>query len=101
MGDHEKGFGFLKNVIIDQHVLARNRAFDLPKVLEKLPSYLGIGLDENAAIVVKNDIFRVIGESYVLMYDKRTENPFYLLKKGEQYDLNKRQIISLKNKKCI
>lgn len=96
MGDHEKGFGFLKNVIIDQHVLARNRAFDLPKVLEKLPSYLGIGLDENTAIVVKNDIFRVIGESYVLMYDKRTENPFYLLKKGEQYDLNKRQIISLK-----
>lgn len=53
MGDHEKGFAFLKNVVIDQHVLARNRPFDLPKVLEKFPSYLGIGLDENTAIVVK------------------------------------------------
>jgi cyanophycinase len=97
MGDHEKGFAFLKNVVIDQHVLARNRSFDLPKVLEKLPTYLGIGLDENTAIVVKKDTFRVIGDSYVLMYDKSTENPFYLLKKGEQYDLQKRQILTLKN----
>jgi hypothetical protein len=31
------------------------------------------------------------------MYDKSTENPFYLLKKGEQYDLQKRQILTLKN----
>jgi cyanophycinase len=97
MGDHEKGFAFLKNVMIDQHVLARNRAFDLPKVLEKLPSYLGIGLDENTAIVVNKDTFRVIGDSYVLMYDKSTENPFYLLKKGDQYDLQKRQVITPKN----
>jgi cyanophycinase len=97
MGDHEKGFAFLKNVIIDQHVLARNRSFDLPKVLEKLPTSLGIGLDENTAIVVKKDTFRVIGDSYVLMYDKSTENPFYLLKKGDQYDVQKRQIISTKN----
>lgn len=96
MGDHEQGFAFLKNVIIDQHVLARNRSFDLPKVLEKFPSYLGIGLDENTAIVVKKDTFRVIGDSYVLMYDKSTENPFYLLKKGDQYDIQRRQILTLK-----
>ena len=97
MGDHEKGFAFLKNVVIDQHVLARNRSFDLPKVLEKLPTSLGIGLDENTAIVVKKDTFSVIGDSYVLMYDKSTENPFYLLKKGDQYDLQKRQVITPKN----
>jgi cyanophycinase len=66
-------------------------------VLEKFPSYLGIGLDENTAIVVKKDTFRVIGDSYVLMYDKSTENPFYLLKKGDQYDVQKRQIIIPKN----
>jgi cyanophycinase len=97
MGDHEKGFAFLKNVIIDQHVLARNRSFDLPKVLEKLPTSLGIGLDEDTAIVVKKDTFSVIGDSYVLMYDKSTENPFYLLKKGDQYDLQERQVITPKN----
>jgi cyanophycinase len=96
MGDHEKGFAFLKKVIIDQHVLARNRAFDLPKVLEKLPSYLGIGLDENTAIVVKNDTFRVIGDSYVLLYEKHPEIPFYFLKNGDRYDLQKRQLITTK-----
>jgi cyanophycinase len=97
MGDHEKGFAFLKNVIIDQHVLARNRSFDLPKVLEKIPTYLGIGLDENTAMVVKKDTFRVIGDSYVLMYDKSTEHPFYFLKKGDKYDLQKRQVITPNN----
>ena len=97
MGDHEKGFAFLKNVVIDQHVLARNRSFDLPKVLEKLPTSLGIGLDENTAMVVKKDTFSVIGESYLLVYDKSTENPFYLLKKGDKYDLQKRQVITPKN----
>jgi cyanophycinase-like exopeptidase len=54
-------------------------------------------LDENTAIVVKKDTFRVIGDSYVLMYDKSTENPFYLLKKGDQYDVQKRQVITPKN----
>jgi cyanophycinase len=66
-------------------------------VLEKFPSYLGIGLDENTAIVVKKDTFSVIGDSYVLMYDKSTENPFYLLKKGDRYDIQKRQVITPKN----
>lgn len=97
MGDHEKGFAFLKNVVIDQHVLARNRSFDLPKVLEKLPTSLGIGLDENTAMVVKKDTFSVIGESYLLVYDKSTEHPFYFLKKGDKYDLQKRQVITPKN----
>ena len=97
MGDHEKGFAFLKNVMIDQHVLARNRAFDLPKVLEKIPTSMGIGLDENTAMVVKKDTFSVIGESYLLVYDKSTEHPFYFLKKGDKYDLQKRQVITPKN----
>jgi len=43
MGDHEVGFGFLKNVAIDQHVLARNRQFDLFTILKEKPALLGIG----------------------------------------------------------
>ena len=35
MGDHEAGFGFIKNVAIDQHLLARNRHFDMFDILEK------------------------------------------------------------------
>ena len=29
MGDHEEGFGFLRDTAIDQHLLRRNRQFDL------------------------------------------------------------------------
>ncbi|KPK01709.1 MAG: peptidase S51, partial [Gemmatimonas sp. SG8_28] len=51
MGDHEVGFGFLANTAIDQHLLRRNRQFDLIEVVETFPDLLGIGIDENTAIV--------------------------------------------------
>ncbi|NNF29412.1 MAG: cyanophycinase, partial [Gemmatimonadetes bacterium] len=47
MGDHEVGLGFLRNVAVDQHLLRRNRQFDLIEVVEARPELLGIGLDEN------------------------------------------------------
>ena len=34
MGDHQRGFGSLRNVGIDQHVLRRNRQFDMIEVIE-------------------------------------------------------------------
>lgn len=52
MGDHEVGFGFLTNSAIDQHLLMRNRQFDLVDVINEHPELLGIGIDENTAIVV-------------------------------------------------
>ncbi|MEM6806293.1 MAG: Type 1 glutamine amidotransferase-like domain-containing protein, partial [Bacteroidota bacterium] len=107
MGDHEVGFGFLKNVAIDQHVLARNRQFDLFTILKEKPELLGIGLDENTAIFVQGDEFEVLGASFVLMYDQgfhsregyklkklpSKESLFYFLKEGEKYDLKKRKVI--------
>ena len=107
MGDHEEGFGFLKNTAIDQHVLARNRHFDLLQILEKRPELLGIGIDENTAMVVQQDQFEVIGASYVLVYDgrfwsregsgmKKIPDPkslFYFLKAGDRYDLKKREVV--------
>ncbi|CAE7357552.1 cphB [Symbiodinium microadriaticum] len=47
MGDHEEGFAFIKNIAIDQHVLARNRQFDLFNILDDRPELLGIGIDES------------------------------------------------------
>lgn len=35
MGDHEEGFGFIKNIAIDQHSIARNRHFDMFDILKK------------------------------------------------------------------
>ena len=41
MGDHEVGFGFLRDTAIDQHLLRRNRQFDLVEVIEAHPPPAG------------------------------------------------------------
>ena len=69
MGDHEEGFAFLRDTAIDQHLLRRNRQFDLIEVIEAHPHLLGIGIDEDTAIVVEGDRFEVMGQSYVVIYD--------------------------------
>ncbi len=95
MGSHEEGFGFLRNTAVDQHLLYRNRHFDLLEIIEARPELLGIGIDENTAIVVQGDRFEVIGESYVVIYDNQSTldsgGLFYFLAPGDQYDLAERQ----------
>lgn len=95
MGDHQRGFGYLRNVGIDQHVLRRNRHFDMIEVIEAHPELLGIGLDENTAIVVRGDRFEVIGQSVVLIFDNQVtignDGRFYFLFPGDQYNLATRE----------
>ena len=99
MGDHVEGFGFLRKVAIDQHLLKSNRQFDLIEVIEAHPDLLGIGigigLDEDTAIVVQGDEFRVIGQGYVAVYDHGRSIPprgkFYFLAPGDRYDLKTRK----------
>ena len=95
MGDHEEGFGYVKNVAIDQHVLRRNRQFDLIEIIEARPELLGIGLDENTAIVVQGDSFEVIGASYVLIFDNQKmvgdSGHFYFLAPGDRYNMATRE----------
>jgi cyanophycinase len=95
VGDHVEGMGFLKNVTIDQHLLRRNRQFDLIPVIESHPELLGIGLDEDTAIVVRGDRFDVIGTGYVAIYDhtRRIDSggQFYLLASGDRYNLKTRE----------
>jgi cyanophycinase len=106
-GDHEAGFGFIKNVAIDQHLLARNRHFDMFDILEKRPELLGIGIDESTAIIVQGDMFEVIGKSYILVFDGSfwsregselknlplDENLFYFLRSGDKYNLKEREVL--------
>ncbi len=91
MGDHVEGLGFLTDVAIDQHLLRRNRQFDLLEIIEAHPGLLGIGLDENTAIVVQGDGFDVIGRSYVVLYSASrrigTRGGFAFLAPGDHYDL--------------
>jgi cyanophycinase len=95
IGDHLDGFGFIKGVTIDQHLLKRNRQFDLIPVIQARPELLGIGIDESTAIVVRRDAFEVLGKSYVAIYDaERTLDSggqFYLLAPGDTYDLKTRE----------
>ena len=97
MGDHQVGMGFLKHVAIDQHVLRRNREFDLIGVIEAHPELLGIGLDENTAIIVHGDTAEVMGQSYVAIYDNHTmlgpNGRFYFLQPGDRFNLNTRQAL--------
>ena len=95
MGDHQRGFGYLRDVGIDQHVLRRNRQFDMVEVVEAHPELLGIGLDEDTAIIVEGDRFEVIGRSYALIYDNRSttgrDGKFYFLAPGDRFDLARRE----------
>ena len=95
MGDHEAGLGFVKNVAIDQHLLRRNRHFDLLEITQARPELLGIGIDENTAIVVKGDEFEVIGQSYVVIYDHQRQidsgGGFYFLGGGDRFNLATRE----------
>jgi cyanophycinase len=69
LGDHQQGFGFLKNIAIDQHLSKRGREADLPQVLERHPEVLGIGIDEDTSILVQGDGFQVIGKGCVIVHD--------------------------------
>ena len=113
IGDHTQGLGFLKNSVIDQHVLKRNRQFDLIDIIKMSPNLIGIGLDEATAIVVHKDTLEVIGKSYVGIYDydtitgagrrvtgnretfATTAGPFFFLSAGQKYDLKNRKVIPL------
>lgn len=95
MGDHEEGMAFFKNVAIDQHLLMRNRQFDLIEIIEAHPELLGIGLDEDTAIVVRGDNFEVIGQGYVAIYDHQSlldsGGKFYFLAPGDRFNIKTRQ----------
>ncbi len=108
IGDHTQGLDFIHNVTIDQHVLRRNRQFDLIDVIKNRPELLGIGIDEGTAIVVQQNTFEVLGASYVGIYtaDQITNNtkypsgqnstggPFYFLGKGQKFDLQTRKVLN-------
>ena len=77
----------------------RNRHFDLLEVLEAHPGLLGIGIDEDTAIVVQGNRFEVIGQRYVAIYDNSRVLPngggFYFLQPGDRYDLSTREPMRL------
>jgi cyanophycinase len=49
-----KGLGLLKNTLVDQHFIRRNRQTRMLSALLKLKTYKGIGIDEDTALTFIN-----------------------------------------------
>lgn len=106
VSDPEVGFGFVTNSAFDQHHLKRNRQYDMFDLLKIRPELLGVGIDENTAIVVQGNEFEVIGDKYVAIYDgtfwsnyfneidtlDSGKNKFYVLANGDKYNLKERRV---------
>ncbi|HEX8523166.1 MAG TPA: cyanophycinase [Tepidisphaeraceae bacterium] len=104
------GLGLLKGVVVDSHFAERGRLGRLLGAVAQNPSNLGIGIDENTAIVVENEQrFRVLGSGAVYIIDGQhisysslsEEDPqgsmsihgtqLHVLTAGDRYDLLQRQ----------
>jgi cyanophycinase len=104
------GFGFAKDMVIDQHFAERGRIGRLLGVVGQNPRIIGVGIDENTAILVEAQRqFRVLGEGGVTVLDGRdvtysniaeadvgcTMSVFgvtlHLLGSGDVFDLRRRE----------
>jgi cyanophycinase len=63
------GLGLIRDVIIDQHFAERGRFGRLLGAVAHNPRVLGLGIDEDTAVVVDGDRFEVIGSGAVYVVD--------------------------------
>jgi cyanophycinase len=85
------GFGLLPGVVIDQHFENRKRQQRLLNLLAQHRNCLGLGIDEQTALVVRGHIFTVVGNANVLVCmppsDREPASVTKVLKPGEGGDL--------------
>lgn len=90
-----KGLGLIPNVIFDQHFLVRQRHNRLFGLLMVNPKMLGIGIDEDTAVLIEdNRRLTVAGQTFVMIADAGYRDGGMLvnfLKPGQSYDLRKRK----------
>ena len=65
-----RGFGFFRDVVVDQHFIARQRSNRLISVILQHPAMLGVGVDEDTAVWVRPEgTFQVLGDRCVMVLD--------------------------------
>lgn len=64
------GMGFLPGIAVDQHFSQRGRLGRLISALVQQPVILGVGIDENTAVIVDGDEFEVVGQGSVTVVDE-------------------------------
>lgn len=103
------GLGLLRAAVVDQHFAQRGRINRLVSALAQNPGVLGIGLDENTAILVRDEKrLEVLGDGTVTILDGRgadlveaseldVERPvalgpaaLWVLRRGHAFDLSRR-----------
>src|SRR5262249_15052262 len=63
----------LSGVVIDQHFSERNRLSRLLNVLARYPTHLGLGIDEETAVLVRGHTLTVLGNEQVRLCRYLTE----------------------------
>jgi cyanophycinase len=105
------GFGLLQDIIVDQHFSQRGRMGRLLASFAANPGLLGIGLDEDTAVLIDREgVLEVLGSNMVTIVDGRDATSDYsereigdvltvvrsslnVLGPGRKFDLNRRQPI--------
>ncbi|PWI57517.1 cyanophycinase [Sulfoacidibacillus thermotolerans] len=63
------GMEFIDGVVIDQHFAQRGRLGRLLSAVAQYPHHLGLGIDEDTAVIVRGTQFEVIGRGAVSVVD--------------------------------
>jgi cyanophycinase len=104
------GLGLLPGTVIDQHFAQRNRYGRLLMIVAQSPQLLGMGVDEDTAAIVQDDVLSVVGRGAVTILDPRniTTNAFdarrsapllasgvvlHVLPQGARFDLVARELL--------
>lgn len=89
------GLGLIPNVMFDQHFLVRQRHNRLFGFIMENPTYLGVAIDEdNAVLIEDNRKLTVAGTTWVMFVDGSNKNgsmTVNFLKPGERFDLKNRK----------
>ena len=113
MVDTVAGFGLLQDIIIDQHFSQRGRMGRLLSVFAGTPGLIGIGLDEDTAVLIDREgTLETLGSDMVTIVDGRntisdyfdrdngevltiTGSSLHVLADGRRFDLTRRQAVAL------
>ncbi len=63
------GLCLLKNIIFDTHFIARGRIGRLFEIVVSNPTVLGVGLDEDTALLIQNDKMEAVGPGMTIILD--------------------------------
>ncbi|MCU0523296.1 MAG: cyanophycinase [Elainella sp. Prado103] len=66
------GMGFISAILVDQHFSQRGRLGRLLAALLLQPNTLGVGIDEDTAVIVQGDQLEVVGQGAVTIIDETT-----------------------------